>query len=464
LNIGKSIRREAAMKAGWTTLTCGVVLGGALGFVGGQVAAWTRDTDRASTANTPWNADVVAPVPSADVTAGAPADIADDQTVYFPEATPAQAVRAEGFSGVGDSHGGDSSGTASEPATLPGANDAQPINVREDQERHNLRRLIDAEMGAISDQDREVWEDVLRGLPAEDALGILRMWQRFGQGAAGHKPRLPAVSSPSGLPPLVPRDNAATFVPGSRTVPTPHGGASSDPVRADLLRARAILVNNLLNADSPGFRRTEPVFADLSPGDSESADAGQAPARGRITIPIGVQLSGQRLDLTEGTFQFTGGPFDLAIEGDGFFIVGETDQRYYTRCGRFRINSARRLVLMTAEKEFVLEPEIVVPANASGVFVDSNGNVSATPAANQPVPLGRITLARFLDPTALIPAGRCLLSAGPSAGPMRRAAAGDDAGIIRQGHLESSNVDRDRERERVRQLDERLQLLAETPH
>jgi flagellar basal body rod protein FlgG len=108
----------------------------------------------------------------------------------------------------------------------------------------------------------------------------------------------------------------------------------------------------------------------------------------------------------------------------------------------------------------VLEPEIVVPANASGVSVDSNGNVSATPSANQPVPLGRITLAQFLDPTALVPAGCCLLSAGPSAGPMRRAAAGEDAGIIRQGHLESSNVDRDRERDRVRQLDELLELLA----
>jgi flagellar basal-body rod protein FlgG len=386
----------------------------------------------------------------------------DDQTVYFPQATPAQAVRAEGFSGVGDSHGGDSSGTASEPATLPGANDAQPINVREDQDRHNLRRLIDAEMGNISDQDREVWEDVLRGLPAEDALGILRMWQRFGQGAAGDRPGLPATL-PSGLPPLVPRDNSTTFVPGSRTAPTPLAGAAGAPVRADLLRARAILLNNLLNADSPGFRRTEPVFADLSPGDSETAGAGQAPARGRITVPIGVQWSGQRLDLTEGTYQFTGGPFDLAVDGDGFFIVGDADQRYYTRCGRFRINSARRLVLMAAEKELVLEPEIVVPANASGVSVDTNGSVSATPSANQPIALGRITLARFLDPTALVPAGRCLLSAGPSAGPMRRAAAGEDAGIIRQGHLESSNVDRDRERDRVRQLDELLDLLATSP-
>jgi flagellar basal body rod protein FlgG len=448
------------MKSGWTTLTCGVVLGGALGFVGGQVAAWTRSTGPATTAEPPWTADTL-PLPApADMTASGSDVNSDDQTVYFPQATPAQAVRAEGFSGVGDSHGGDSSGTASEPATLPGANDAQPINVREDQDRHNLRRLIDAEMGAISDQDREVWEDVLRGLPAEDAIGILRMWQRFGQGAAGDRPGLPA-NLPSGLPPLAPRDNSATFVPGSRTAPTPLAGAAGDPVRADLLRARAILVNNLLNADSPGFRRTEPVFADLSPGDSETAVAGQA--RGRLTVPVGVQLSGQRLDLTEGTYQFTGGPFDLAVDGDGFFIVGDGDQRYYTRCGRFRINSARRLVLMAAEKELVLEPEIVVPANASGVSVDSNGNVSATPSANQPVPLGRITLALFLDPTALVPAGRCLLSAGPSAGPMRRAASGEDAGIIRQGHLETSNVDRDRERDRVRQLDELLDLLATSP-
>jgi flagellar basal-body rod protein FlgG len=445
------------MKAGWTTLTCGVVLGGALGFVGGQVAAWTRGPDRATTADSAWNSGALTSPPPADVTAGAPAAISDDQTVYFPQATPAQAVRAEGFSGIGDSHDGDSSGTASEPATLPGANDAQPINVREDQERHNLRRLIDAEMGNISDQDREVWEDVLRGLPAEDALGILRMWQRFGQGAAGDKPGLPAVSSPSGLPPLAPRDNSATFAPGSRTAPPRHAAAAADPVRADLLRARAILVNNLLNADSPGFRRTEPLFVDLRPADAKGVVESQQ-------SEPGILWAGQRLDLSEGKSQRTGGPFDLAIQGDGFFIVREAGRQYYTRCGRFRISADRRLVLPIGGSELLLDPEIVIPGDAVDVFVDSGGNVSAkTPSTNQPARLGRISLARFLDPTRLFPSGRCLLDAGPSAGVMRRAAPGDDAGNIMQGHLESSNVDRDQERARLHQLDELLELLAAAP-
>jgi flagellar basal-body rod protein FlgG len=236
---------------------------------------------------------------------------------------------------------------------------------------------------------------------------------------------------------------------------------ASDPVRGVLLQSRSILLNNLLNADSAGFRRSEPILADLSYDDQEHTTDGSLLQRNRSAAKPGVQWIGRRLDLTEGTCRPTGGTLDLAIQGDGFFIVRDAERQFYTRCGRFRIGTDRRLVLPIGDAEFRLEPAIVIPADASELLVDSSGVVSArTSSAAQPVKIGRVSLARFLDPTGLVPAGRCLLTAGPAAGLVRQAPPGDDAGIILQGRLESSNVDRDQERERLRQLDELLDLLA----
>ena len=97
-------------------------------------------------------------------------------------------------------------------------------------------------------------------------------------------------------------------------------------------------------------------------------------------IPTGIQVghgvrpvATQRL-FTQGTFQQTDNPFDLVIEGDGFFQVLLPDGTIaYTRDGAFKRDSDGRLVTSDG---FPLEPEIRIDDDALSVNIGSDGTVS----------------------------------------------------------------------------------------
>lgn len=446
------------MRTGWTTLVCGVVLGGALGFVAGRIAVSAR-SPQASPGSLPWHASPqpeevgALPAPSG----AAPGIIAGSEPVYFPELllSDSPAVHAQAFAGdlgtPGASVPPGAAPNASEPAVLPGTQDAQPLSAKEDEELRNIRRLIEAEMGTISAQDREVWQDVLRGLPAEDALAILRLYRRFSDRAdAGGD----SIAAPIARMPRVPDLPSLTRTPAPVDL-TPQ---DSDSPQAQLRRARSLHIHNLLNAWTPGFRRLTPVYVDGDIGAPavESADGGLESADSAAIRPD-VQFCGPRIDHREGNHKPTGGTFDLAIRGEGFFVVRQGDRRFYTRCGRFRLNADRRLALDVGAQELTLEPAITVPDGAFPVLVEADGTV--TSGTETPARLGQIRLARFLDPAALVPAGRTLFRPSASSGPPQYAVAGSAGTQIEQGFLESSNVDPEQEWELLRQIDELCKLV-----
>src|SRR5262249_54650570 len=63
----------------------------------------------------------------------------------------------------------------------------------------------------------------------------------------------------------------------------------------------------------------------------------------------GVRVAGTKTDYSQGTFKQTGRPTDLAIEGDGFFVVQRGKQTLLTRAGNFSINSGGTLVTQTGD-------------------------------------------------------------------------------------------------------------------
>jgi len=204
-----------------------------------------------------------------------------------------------------------------------------------------------------------------------------------------------------------------------------------------------ITANNLANVNTTGFKKSRVDFQDLL---YQTVRYAGTPVTAGAQIPTGIQVghgvrpvATQRL-FTQGTFQQTDNPFDLVIEGDGFFQILLPDGSIaYTRDGAFKRDSDGRLVTSDG---FPLEPEVQIPEDALSVNIGSDGTVSVQlPGEDRPVERGKIELARFVNPAGLKSDGRNLYSATAASGdPIVGDPGLDGFGNLAQGYLEMSNV------------------------
>jgi flagellar basal-body rod protein FlgG len=133
-------------------------------------------------------------------------------------------------------------------------------------------------------------------------------------------------------------------------------------------------------------------------------------------------------------------PLDVAIEGDGFFQVQRPDGgTAYTRDGSLTLSESGALV---TNGGYLVLPGVTVPRDATSVTIAPNGVVSATTAGSEPIEIGRIELARFLNPNGLLSIGENQYVATPASGePIAGLAQDEGFGRLLQGSLESSNVE-----------------------
>ncbi len=117
----------------------------------------------------------------------------------------------------------------------------------------------------------------------------------------------------------------------------------------------SIIGNNIANVNTPGFKEGRGNFSDILSQSSGSS--------GSLQIGRGVRMTGVNSLFTQGSFQTTNVASDLAIDGDGFFIVRDPDTNalFYTRTGNFVLNREGSLV----------NPQGMI---LQGFSVDSNGN------------------------------------------------------------------------------------------
>ncbi|EOV0117469.1 flagellar basal-body rod protein FlgG [Vibrio parahaemolyticus] len=201
--------------------------------------------------------------------------------------------------------------------------------------------------------------------------------------------------------------------------------------------------NNLANVNTVGFKRDRVVFEDLfysiqrQPG-AQVDQVNELPSG--VQLGSGVRVVGTQKVLTQGNTQNTTQDLDLAVMGQGFFQIENSDgQIMYTRNGQFHINSEG---LMVNSQGLPLEPQIQIPDNAISFSVGVDGTVTTT-TADDPTPqqLGQITLAKFINPAGLEAVGGNLFRETEASGPADELIAGaDGAGSIKQGALEGSNV------------------------
>lgn len=204
-----------------------------------------------------------------------------------------------------------------------------------------------------------------------------------------------------------------------------------------------VIANNLANVGTTGFKRDRANFATLAYQDARVAGQQSsnetAYAVGlNLGTGVGVQ-STTRID-TQGSLSTTGNPLDMALDGGGYFQVQMPGgQLGYTRAGNFTRSADGQLV--TAQGYPVL-PAIAIPEGTVTLSVAADGTVSAAVAGTtEAQQIGQITVASFANPAGLQAAGDNYLFETGASGPAQIGAAGEAGrGHVRQGMLESSNV------------------------
>jgi flagellar basal-body rod protein FlgF len=174
-------------------------------------------------------------------------------------------------------------------------------------------------------------------------------------------------------------------------------------------RALDVTANNVANASTPGFRAERLAFGEA---------LGRAAARDTAFTEVGSAAP----DLSPGVMRQTGNPLDLALAGDGYFVIDTPRGARYTRAGDFRLDQNG---VVTTSGGLPVRARgggtITVPPGAASIAVAADGSISADGEV-----VGTLEIARLV-PGAMTQEGAGLLAAAgaaPAAGPLPDVVAG----------------------------------------
>lgn len=193
-----------------------------------------------------------------------------------------------------------------------------------------------------------------------------------------------------------------------------------------LARSEALdsAASNLANAGTQGFRAEREYFRSALMGPDALGDQLDSTVNN-----FGV-LGGNQLDLGQGALTATGNPLDVAIQGQGFFVIQTKNGVRYTRDGSFQ--RAADGTLTTTQGEPVLNPlnrPIRVPTG--DIIIGADGAISVDGAV-----AGNLGIFNFASAQSITPEGTNRYA--PANGATAQPATG---AMLRQGSLEGSNQD-----------------------
>ena len=187
--------------------------------------------------------------------------------------------------------------------------------------------------------------------------------------------------------------------------------------QSGLMREMGVVANNIANISTTGFRREGVVFSEYVERMDTDPSLSMAYA------------SGRHVDLGQATLAQTGGSFDFAIQGEGFFLIETPQGERLTRAGNFTPSAEGELVNMDGYR--LLDAggaPIFIPPDAKAVALAQDGTLSS---GGQPI--AKVGLWRPADPLSLRHQSGTLFAAADLE-PV-------DGGQILQGMLEDSNVE-----------------------
>lgn len=204
-----------------------------------------------------------------------------------------------------------------------------------------------------------------------------------------------------------------------------------------------VISHNLANVSTTGFKRNSAVFEDLIYQNlrqvgSNTTEQSQLPTG--LHLGLGVRTVATSRHFTQGSLQQSSNSLDVAINGNGFFEVQLPDGTIgYTRDGSFQLDAQGRMVTSGG---LPVANGITVPQGATSISISETGVVSATIAGNaQPQQLGQLAMSSFINAAGLQPVGQNMYKESAASGPPQQGQPGTNGlGVIKQGFLETSNV------------------------
>jgi flagellar basal-body rod protein FlgG len=203
------------------------------------------------------------------------------------------------------------------------------------------------------------------------------------------------------------------------------------------------IAHNLANVNTAGFKQRRTQFQDLLYQDIRTAGTANTAS---TDIPVGLQIGlgtkpvATEMIFTQGDFSSTNSPYDMVIQGQGFFQVRQpSGEIAYTRNGNFHVSRDGELVTADGDP---LDPQITIPEDQIGVMIGADGTVSVVQAGqSQPQQVGRIEIASFQNPGGLQGVGKNLFVATQASGDAITGTPGENGlGTLLSGFVEQSNV------------------------
>jgi flagellar basal-body rod protein FlgG len=205
-----------------------------------------------------------------------------------------------------------------------------------------------------------------------------------------------------------------------------------------------VISNNIANMRTTGFKRQRAEFEDLlyqqiSRAGSQSSGQGTLLPSG-IEIGSGVRTVATQRVMSQGAVNVTERELDVAVRGEGFFMVQMPDGRTaYSRDGSFDRDPEGNLVNSSG---YMIDPGIAIPGNATSISISQDGIVSAfLDNATSPTQIGQLQLARFVNKSGLESLGDNLFAETDASGPAQVGIPGvEGMGSLLQNYLEMANV------------------------
>lgn len=188
--------------------------------------------------------------------------------------------------------------------------------------------------------------------------------------------------------------------------------------QSGLMREMSVIANNIANANTTGYRQEGLVFSEVVQSIDDAPSLSMATARARVT------------SLMPGTMTQTGGPLDMAIDGQGFFLIQTSEGERLSRAGHFMPNSQGDLV--TVDGHRVLDSggaPLFIPRGTSNISIAPDGTISANGQL-----LGQVGIVKPSEGTQILRDDGVHFRADGPYEPNLDAR-------VRQGYLEGSNVD-----------------------
>lgn len=188
--------------------------------------------------------------------------------------------------------------------------------------------------------------------------------------------------------------------------------------QSGLLREMQVIANNIANTATTGFRQEGIVFSEFVHAEPGMSSVSMALANVGATSPV------------QGALEQTGNPFDVAIEGDGYFTVETPEGLRLTRAGSFSPSAVGDLV--TPEGYRVLDAgaaPIFIPPDAADVTIAADGTISSDGR-----PLAQIAVVVPVEGARLTRHSGTLMESDLGVEPL-------DTPRVMQRFVENSNVD-----------------------